>query len=179
MAKVLKADMTVNGIQGLIDDLTRYRDDLDRKVNLLVKRLAESGYHNVGRRVSSILPFYRVNSEDGSDVDVSVDFEDGTDLVTATITMSGGNAIIIEFGSGVTFNAPIGASKHPKGVETGYTIGSYPNQKNADNPFGWFFYDQYGEKQHTYGTPTFAPLWKTYLDMADEVKTLAKEIFNG
>lgn len=177
--KVIEANLSVAGIQGMIEELEQYSKDFDRKINLFMKRLSESGYHNVGRRVSQILPFYRVSSDDGSDIGVYLDFLDGTDTVYATITMSGGNSIIVEFGSGITHNAPIGGSLHPKGAEMGYTIGSYPGQKNAGNMFGWFFYDNYGELQHTYGTPTYAPMWNAYLDMKHEIKQIAEEVFNG
>lgn len=176
--KVIEATLSEKGIRGMIDELEKFADDLDRKTALIVNRLSKSGYHNVSARVGSVSPFYRVDS-DGGDVSVTLDFVDGSDYVVATITMSGGSSIIIEFGSGVTFNAPVGASKHPLGVETGYTIGSYPGQTHADSPYGWYFRDHFGKQQHTYGTPTYAPLWNAYLDMKREVTQIAQEIFNG
>lgn len=176
--KVIEATLSAKSIQDMIDELTKYAEDIDRKMALLVKRLSQDGYHDVSARVGSVSPFYRVDNN-GGDVSVALDFVDGTDSVVATITMSGGNSIIIEFGSGVTFNAPVGASKHPKGAEMGYTIGSYPGQTHADSPYGWYFIDHFGNKQHTYGTPTYAPLWNAYMDISNEVKRIAEEIFNG
>lgn len=160
-------------INKLIKDLEAYRDSLSDKTEIFISRLADIGVKATSVRVGSISPFYR------GDIDVSMgELRNEGDNWVCEIKMAGEQSIFIEFGSGVTFNTDIGGSKHPKGAELGYTIGSYnPSSPNAANPYGWWYVDKYGQKQHTYGTPTFAPMYHGSLEMISAIEGLAKEVF--
>ena len=162
-----------NGIKNTIKRLEQYRDGLDKKCELFVKRLSDIGITSIKASLGSISPVYRGTTDVTSE---GVKW-DGNGY-TATIHMGGDQALFIEFGSGVTFNAPKGGSLHPKGKELGMTIGSYnPESPNATNPGGWWYTDRWGVSQHTYGTPTFAPMYNSFLEMRTAVLSVAKEVF--
>lgn len=162
-----------NSVRNLIKELERYRDGLETKCEIFVSRLAEVGIKAINASLGGISPFYKGHTSavlDGV-------YKDG-DSYKAVIRMFGDQALFIEFGSGVTFNTQKGGSLHPKGKELGMTIGSYnPNSDNATNPWGWYYTDEYGQSQHTYGTPTFAPMYQSYLQMRAEIVRIAKEVF--
>lgn len=161
-------------IERAIKQLEEYRDSLDRKCEELVDRLGSLGITVLRAQLSSISPFYR-----GEDMNTEGEVIKDGDNWKAVIYMSGSQTLFLEFGSGITFNTGKGGSLHPKGRELGYTIGSYnPSSPHATSGSGWWYKDKWGQSQHTYGTPTFAPLYNSSLEMIKEASTIAKEIFS-
>lgn len=156
--------------------LEDYKSSLDDKTAIFIQRLSKIGISALNARINSISPFYK-----GEDIDTSVSSvyktEDGWGAV---ITMKGSQCVFIEFGAGVTFNTSKGSSLHPKGEELGLTIGSYnPNSPNATSSSGWWYKDKWGQSQHTYGTPTFAPLYNSSLVMLEAIRIVAEEVFSN
>lgn len=172
--KRLNISLTTQGsLNKAIEYLEQYKESLNEKTMRFIEELGNVGITALNARVNSISPFYK-----GEDLDVNLEIKDG--IMGATITMSGDQCAFIEFGSGVLFNAPKGDSLHPKGKEFGYTIGSYnPDSPNAESPTGWWYYDEHGQKQHTYGTPTFAPLHNSEMEMINEIKSIFYEVFGN
>lgn len=159
----------------VIKALQEYKESLDNKAQLIVSKLADIGIKAVNVQVGSISPFYK-----GEDLRTDKDLIMTENGWTAIISMSGSQALFIEFGAGVTFNTSKGSSLHPVGEELGYTIGSYnPSSPHATDPNGWWYMDQWGEWQHTYGTPTFAPMYNSSLVMLTEIQKVAKEVFSN
>ena len=162
-------------IDKVIKELEKYRDSLDDKTQIFIKRLSEVGIKALNAKLQSISPFYK-----GEDIDTSSEIHKSDDGWSATISMTGSQSVFIEFGAGVTFNAPKHQSLHPKGEELGLTIGSYnESSPNATNPNGWWYTDKWGESQHTYGTPTFAPMYKSSIEMMAVVRDIASEVFGN
>ena len=165
---------TPNDIDRVIKELEKYRDSLDDKTQIFIKRLSEVGIKALNAKLQSISPFYK-----GEDIDTSSEIHKLDNGWSATISMTGSQSVFIEFGAGVTFNAPKHQSLHPKGEELGLTIGSYnESSPNATNPNGWWYKDKWGESQHTYGTPTFAPLYNSSIEMLEAIHGIAKEVFS-
>lgn len=188
--KKIRISISQDGsIEKAIKQLEEYRDKLEDKTKEFINALAEVGINALDARIASISPFYRVGG-DGSEIQTSrgeLHVEDGR--WTCEIGMSGGQSIFVEFGAGVTFNTGIGGSKHPKGAELGYTIGSYnPSSKNASSKTGWWYVDNRESVKadkvvdgkrlvHTYGTPTFAPLYNTSEDLISSIYEVAKKVY--
>lgn len=171
--KTIVLSLTTKGsLQKAIDKIEEYSQTIQNMSEMFVMELANVGITALSVRINSISPFYK-----GSDLSVSLQMLNGS--LGASIVMSGKQCAFIEFGSGVLFNAPKGSSLHPKGEELGLTIGSYnPNSPNAESPTGWFYYDEYGQKQHTYGTPTFAPMHNSEMEMLSQIKEIAERVFS-
>jgi len=91
------------------------------------------------------------------------------------VIVAGGNAIWLEFGTGVRYNGAVGSSPHPKGQELGMKIGEYGKGKGA-NPNGWWYYD--GEDiKHTYGVQANMFMWHTARELERVAPELARSVF--
>lgn len=181
MSKRINVSLTTPGqLDDCIAYLQGYVNSLDEKAMLIVDMLANIGITALRAYVKPISPFYKEGSEGGTLTTNRTSLSETNDGWEARVSLGGGQCVFVEFGAGVTFNGAKGTSKHPKGIENGFTIGSYnPSSPNATNPNGWWYTDKWGNSQHTYGTPTFAPLYKSSIDMLLAVEKIAKEVFNG
>lgn len=179
--KTIKVKLTQKDMLKLAKELDDYAKKLDEKCKLFCQKLAERNLEAVKMHIDGISPFYK-----GSDLKVEIiEISGSNGKYKAVIRMSGEQCAFVEFGSGITFNGNAGSSKHPKGEELGMTIDSFnPNSKhpkdgsytsNATNPSGWYKPD--GE--HTYGTPTYAPLYTGFMEMQSDIEKIAKEVFGN
>ena len=146
-----------------IKELNAYRQEFDRKVLALIDKMVEHGedyavntlaHIDTGETLSSIMGYRNGNKG---------------------VIVAGGNAIWIEFGTGVKNNGSAGSSPHPKGGELGMNIGTYGQGKGA-NPNGWWYYKD-GEIKHTYGIKANMFMYKTSLELQRVCPELAKEVF--
>lgn len=165
-------------INRALKQLDKYEKQLEKKCKTFVERLQKEGIDAISARVSSISPVYR-EDETGSVYVKGGELEKTANGWHTSIVMGGGQAVFIEFGAGNVLNTAPGGSKHPLGVEEGMTIGSYPGQTHVPTPGYWFYKDQFGNKQFTYGTPTFAPMFHGYEELMQKINEIAKEVFNG
>lgn len=161
--------LSKRSVDSAIKQLQDWKRDFNKRLEKFFSRLEEEGLNAVRANVSGISPIYK-----GDDIGVtSHKLENGF-----SIEMYGEHVAFIEFGSGITFNSPVGTSKHPKGERMGLTIGSYnPSSKNASSPTGWWFTNRWGESEHTYGTPTFSPLYDGELELIGRIREIANEVF--
>lgn len=147
-----------------------YTNKLQAKAEEFVNELAAVGIKSINVAIKNINPLMK-----GGDLKVTLEYANGE--YGANITMSGKQCAFIEFGAGVYYNTEKGSSKHPKGEELGFTIGSYnPGSPHAEDPEGWWYYDEKG-RHHTYGTPTFAPMYNSEIEMLDKIKVIAEKVF--
>ena len=168
----LKISLSESSVNRAIEELVKYKDSLDDKCKKFCERLCDIGIHALEARLSSISPVYK------GEITTNDEVRQTDNGYEAVISMGGGQALFVEFGAGVTFNTAKGGSLHPKGKDLGYTIGSYnPSSDNATNPGGWWYTDKWGESQHTYGTPTFAPLYNTSIELLQDIHKIAREVF--
>ena len=87
----------------------------------------------------------------------------------------GGNAIWIEFGTGV-YTA---GYSYPAPLPDGISIhGAYG--KSANDPNGWTYFDKFtGDFYHTHGHIGDPIMWETARKLEEEAHKYAKEAFNG
>ena len=151
-------------IDKAIKELNKYKKEMERKVLVLIDKMVKLGedyainslaHIDTGETLSSIMG-YR-NGDKG-------------------VIVAGGNAIWIEFGTGVRNNGNVGSSPHPKGEELGMKIGTYGKGKGA-NPNGWYYLDDDGEVKHTFGIEANMFMYKTSLELQRIYPELAKEVF--
>ena len=161
--------LSKQSVDAAISYIQDWKKSFHDRLEKFIKRCEEEGLRAVKANVSGIAPIYK-----GEDISVtSHKIDNGF-----SIEMSGEQVAFIEFGSGITFNTPVGGSKHPKGAELGYTIGSYnPESPNASSPTGWWYRNKWGKTEHTYGTPTFSPLYDGELELIGRIKEIANEVF--
>lgn len=175
--KVFKSDMSVNGIDSLIRELQKYKDDLPNKCKKLVSELLQSGVEVSKARIS--------DSPLGKYVTVTTNLSSekmgckGILLAKGAVKEQDGYApfsilLAIEFGSGIHYNP----TPNPLSAEMGYGVGTFPGQVHAMEPGGWYFWSE--EKQqwiHSYGVKATMPMYSADMEIIQNVVKYAKEVF--
>ena len=153
MSKVIKCKLDVDSLQNAIDELKEYRDSINDKLQQFVAALLEDGVIGFG-----------INA-------------DG-DIVTATISLEGSDALFIEFGAGIAYNTGM---QHPYAGEFGYGVGTYPSKhppNKAMNP-GYWYYRENGELVKSIGTQASMPIYHAAETMRNIAIQKAIEIFRS
>jgi len=167
--KRLKMKLTQQSIQETINALEKYKKELNEKQTQFMETLGKEGLTFLEVKLNEIPSLMKGN------ITCKMSLANSSKVI---IEMEGRQVAFIEFGAGMLYNAPIGGTRHPLGGELGYTIGSYnPESPNASDPNGWWYTDENGQSEHTYGTPTFAPLYNTEMDILVKCADIAKRVF--
>lgn len=163
-------------LQSAIKQIQQYRDDLPRKCELLCQRLAESGVQVAETAIAE--------SPQGKTITLTTDIRPekaGCKAILMatgkTVTSSDGRSfnllLAVEFGAGIKYNA----TENPKASEFGMGVGTFPDQKNAFNPNGWYYLGDDGEWHHSYGVRATMPMYKSSMEIQRNIKEIAKEVF--
>lgn len=173
--KKISFGLSVADIDRAIKELADYKQDIQRKTELLrekvAERLAEEARKGfAGAVVDDVILKGGVHAPKYAQVDVSVDKRGSVTVVVA----SGEDAVWVEFGAGVYYNGSAGSSPHPHGVELGFTIGSFG--KGNGKRQTWGFYED-GELKLSHGTPANMPMSRAVTTVCNEIVSIAKEVF--
>ena len=161
--KKITIQLSEESIKAAIKELDKYKKELSKKVHALIDLMLKHGEDFAINQVGHVDTGETLSSIHG--------YRDGN----KGVVVAGGNAIWLEFGTGVRHNGPAGGSPHPKGTELGMTIGEYGKGQGA-NPGGWWYYDGDAVK-HTYGIPANMFMWHTARELERVAPELAKEVF--
>lgn len=163
----------LDNIDGLIDYLDTYSEELEDKAIRLSEMLADLGItvasQNVGGEWGSYLIFGKelegdeviFYATDSGQIRVSWDNNDGYDVSPL---------LLCEFGSGRDagnpFSIPLPVGK-----------GTMPGQTHAFDPNGWYWRVN-GVLHHSVGVPPDSPMYNASLKIMENVGKIAKEVFN-
>lgn len=159
--KKIKCDLSLSGsrsIQNAIREVELYTLDFVAKVDLFIRRLGAVGIVAVKERSGShnFPTSFVINQV-------------GNGYISGTLTVNGGEELLFfEFGTGITYNEY--PSSHPKGAKLGMIIGEYG--KGLGKNEYWFYQ---GEKH--YGDPARMPVYRAYLELLDQFRRIAKEVW--
>lgn len=159
--KKIKCDLSLSGVRSIehaIKEVDLYTKDFVAKTNLFLRRLGAVGIVAVDSRSA------------GHNFPTSFFVEQvGNGILKGTLSVGGGEELLFfEFGTGITYNQY--PSSHPKGAKLGMIIGEY-GKGQGKNEY-WFYQ---GEKQ--YGDPARMPVYRAYIEIIDEFRRIAKEVF--
>jgi hypothetical protein len=161
--KKITVRLTAASIDAAIKELKRYKLDLSKKTQKLLDMMIGYGED------------YAINAVGHVDTGETLESIHGYRSGNKGVIVAGGNAIWLEFGTGVTNNGAAGTSPHPEGQANGMLIGGYGNGGGAD-PNGWWYYD--GDRvRHTYGIKANMFMYRTAQELARIAPELAKEVF--
>lgn len=161
--KKITLTLDTKSIDNAIEELQGYKVELNSKTEKLLDLMLEHGEDYAINELGHI--------DTGETLSSIYGYRDGD----KGVILAGGNAIWLEFGTGIRHNGPAGGSPHPKGTELGMIIGEYGQGKGA-NPGGWWYYDG-DEVKHTYGIPATMFMWRTSRELEESATELAKEVF--
>lgn len=177
MDKVIKIKLNTKDLNRAIKEIEKYKQDLQQKINIFRKRLAEevkelaqAGFDSA--IIDDALPGY--GSPRSANVTVEVD--DVGNITT--IFTNDEDAIWVEFGAGVYHNGSLGSSPHPQGVKLGYTIGGFG--KGYGKGKVWGYYTNPEKKEGlvlTHGTPASMPMYNAMKSVMAKAITIAREVW--
>ena len=159
-------------IKDLIHILKSYTKYLPFKCQLFIRRLADIGIKTIDAKYVSGL------GDSSKDHTCEFQLDEEGNVVRGMITVEGKDILFIEFGAGIYFN---NGNTHPKAHELGYGVGTYPGQKHAYDPNGWYYRDKDNKDtlRHSLGTEATMPLYNASLEMIANIEQIAQEVFRG
>ena len=121
MGKTIKCDLSTKSIQNAIKKLKAYQNELQRKNEIFVKRLAEIGLDVIQTTMESI-----PDEEKGSYYTEIINDQNGN-IVGASVRLSGEKVLFIEFSAGITY----GTNDYPLSSGNSYGMEHIlPKKKN-------------------------------------------------
>lgn len=174
--KVLKTDLSLDGIEALKRQLLQYKDDLPKKCQKLVSSLLQSGIEVASTSISeSPLGKYVTVSTNISSEQMGCNgillakgaVKEHEDYEPFSILLA------IEFGAGIYKNP----KANPLTTEMGYGVGTFPGQTHAFQNV-WYYWDENSrEWKPTSGIKATMPMYNASEDIRNKVIKTAKEIF--
>ena len=164
-------------IQRAAQEIREYSKWVQDKTVELRKRIGERIRREAQHLFYNAVVDVNVDDDFGEEPDVyDVAVEDNGDITV--IVAHGKDAIFIEFGAGVFFNGAVGSSPNPLVGKNGlkYTIGSYGKGRGKQEK--WAYKGKDGEVHWTYGTRATMPMYRSIVAVADDIVTIAKEVFS-
>lgn len=170
-------------IKSVVKELRDYQQELEDKREIFIRRLMELGIKMANSRLGNyagMVMFEKTIDENGGII-VASDREKivrvwYTDKklknqrsyqVSPLLLSEFGSGWLAQVTSGVNMASPIG--------EVGQ--GTMPGQKHAFDENGWFWYDEDGEKHHSYGEAPTHPLYFAVLEMQEQIEAVAREVY--
>ena len=169
--KVIKIGLNTKDINRAIKELEKYKQDTLNKVEMFRKRLADELADLAQSGFNSAM-MDDLTSGGSRKPEVTVDVTDNGNV--SVVIANGEDAIWCEFGAGVYHNGSVGSSPHPKGVELGYTIGSYG--KGYGKGRAWGYYED-GVLKITRGTPASMPMYNAMKEVIVKAESIAREVW--
>lgn len=169
--KTIKAKLDVNSLDNAIKELKAYRESIEGKLKIFINELLQSGIEVARTSLSSTIG-------DSTQGTIGFGVNDRGDIVSATISLEGADALFIEFGAGIAYNTGM---QHPYAGELGYGVGTYPSKHPPNrgmNP-GYWFYRENGELVKSIGTGASMPIYHAAETMRNQAIQKAVEVFRG
>lgn len=167
--------VTIRGLDEVINRLDEYSSSLERKAQEICHRLAQIGYDVA----YSIMAGHVYSGETASSLTI--------EEISPTEYMVWAESkalLFFEFGAGVN------GGGHPQAGEFGFGPGTYPGQKHALDPKGWWFPTDdpslivrigkdgqgYG---HSYGNPPYMPFYNAGAKIRGDLEQVAREVLSA
>lgn len=165
MKKVIKVKLEPNSIANAITELQMYKEDLERRVTLLVKALTERGAdiarakivemkaYATGELLNSVGSYY---------------FAFGGDPV-GFIRVNAEYGMFVEFGTGI-----VGANAKPHPALEAF---GWEYDVNQHGEVGWLYPADDGTYRRTRGQASRPFMYETAQELRDEFPAIVKEVF--
>lgn len=163
--------LSSKSVLSAIKEIEKYRDDLTNKAEMFVRRLCELGVPVIQNNVML------ANGDSEKSTKTQIEVTSSRTYVKAELIWEGKAVAFIEFGSGIHYNGEAGTSRHPKGSELGYTIGSYGYGLGANDY--WHYKDETGNWKTSHGTEATMPMYSASLVIQDNIRKIAREVFES
>lgn len=168
---IIDFELSEKSIEGAIHRVESYSKDLQKKTEILADKLADDVKANAEKELLNYTNYeYVEETFDSLLIEKS-------GVYTRNV-LAGGGAVWLEFGTGVTHNpVGVGGYAHPKAAELGmYGIGEFGHGWGS-NPNGWWYNDETGQGQHTYGVPATMFMYHSAWATRAKIPNIARGLF--
>lgn len=164
--KTITINVSVNSIDKAIKELEVYKTRIEQRLNQLIDRMCADG--------ASYAILNLTHIDTGATQSSIIGYRSGN----MGIIEVGGNAIWIEFGTGVLGNRGSDNVHQDRGLLGISEWGTY-GKGQGSNPGGWFYYDEadHGKLKHTFGIPMNPFMEQAAHRLEREFRRKAKEVF--
>lgn len=173
MSKVIKCKLDTNSLQKAIDELEEYQDELTSKLYRFMDVLIQDGITVANAWLGSTLG-------DSTDAEIGYGINQDGDILFATVSLEGPDALFIEFGAGIAYNT---GTQHPYAGAFGYGVGTYPSKhppNKAINPGRWVYgHEEDGTPIWSIGTQASMPIYHAAETIRNNAIKRAIEIFRS
>ena len=179
MSKRITVQLNEESVQNAIDEIKQYKESLIWKCTVLVSELQKIGIQtaveNAGRYGNMIIFEKTAIEQTDHGARCAISASDAMKIVTSwrynggTKTVEVSPLLMAEFGSGQH------ALDDPNVPGVGQ--GTFPGQKHAFDPQGWWWVDLDGEKRHSKGRYPTLPLHKASIEMQEQIVEVARRVF--
>lgn len=174
----MRSSYSIDELDDLKRDLNLLKDEVEKKTQTLLHRLAEEG--------ASDARIYFGTALYAGDNDVKVEWEEEGDNAVAIIA-KGESVLFIEFGTGIAY-----PDDHPEKPDGILGRGQYGMKQGGlvtkyGTPKGWLYDGSPGNLgepstknpslMHTYGNPANMSLYTTRESLKRRIVTVAREVF--
>lgn len=169
-----------NSIQQAISELEKYRDSLETKNKLFVRRLAEIGVTAAETRLATGQGDSDRDCRFSMLFDTALGAVEGRIIITSTPHVDKDGRVFYphlawEFGAGIYYN---NGNSNPKAREFGMGVGTFPNQTHAFNDY-WWYKDDEGNLHLSKGTQATMPMYNASKEIIHQIEVIAREVFGG
>lgn len=178
MAKKFTTNISTRQLTRVIDELNQYAQRLSEQCAQFVDELAEIGITTARANLADL-----VEDNKGNTLAVSgnVFFEkevDANAYGATSIIIPSSNSILVEWATGSAVVDPLLMAEFGSGefAVEGHR-GTFPNQKHAFDPNGWYWRDLGGVLHHSRGITPTRPLLKAKEEMIQQISEVAERVF--
>ena len=164
---------SAESLQKAARQVEKYRDKLIDNNAVFLSMLMDDAIVQTSGLLSSVAHDYEPPDFETQDPLMS---GGSSPKMSATLSLVGEDAAFVEFGAGIHYNPTPNSSSHPKGVELGYTIGSYGMHQGLQDEW---HYRSGGTWKSSQGTWAAMPLYKAKLKMVERAAHIAKKTFRS
>ena len=178
--RTFKSNLSVDGINNLIDQLQGYEDELLIKAELMIRELARYGIKaaefNVYNKFRPFVDFvYKLDFMTDTEVEGNLIGQDNSLIQRVWYARKGQLA-------GVAYISPVMMSEFGAGpyAQEGHR-GTFPNQKHAFES-KWFWRDSSGKlhsSEEDYTMKATQPLYHAFVEMMQKADQVAREVFGA
>lgn len=167
--KKITFSLSQDSIKRAIKEVEKYKQDLLRKNQILVERLSKIGLEVVQSTMESI-----PDEEKGSYYTEIINNSSG-EIAGVSIRLTGDKVLFLEFSAGIRY----GTKNYPLPSGSMYGMGTYPGKGHWDDPDGWWYIDESGNKHHSYGNRAYMPMYHAEQAIIIAVREIAREVFSS
>lgn len=177
MSKKITFGLSVNEVRGALEQIRQYQNELNRKCELLCRKLSAEGIAIAQAQIGSsgFGKYIRLSSEitpEKAGCKAILFMEDSQKIVSQWQNQDGvqskeiSPALMLEFGAGLPAQNPANIP----GVGTG-TYGTHGNEP------GWWYMDLEGQWHYSKGVNPKMPMYSAGKELKEKVMEIAEEVF--